>query len=58
MARLRTAAPVSTTLTDVVRGLWVREAPLALDGVVEPRFWFWLLRILLLARGETKREKN
>ena len=47
---------MSTTLT-VVRGLWVREAPLALDGVDEPRFWFWPFRILLLAaRGETGRE--
>ena len=52
--RLRTAAPVSTTLTDVVRGLWVREAPLALDGVVEPRLLFRIR--LLAARGETRRE--
>ena len=64
---------MSTTLTEdrsaapppvaVVRGLWVREAPLALDGVVEPRLLplaacCWLVRSRRRARGETATEGN
>ena len=76
--RFLTAAPVSTTLTEeeadrsaagpvaaVVRGLWVREAPLALDGVVEPcrlllplAACCWLVRSRRRARGETATDGN
>ena len=76
--RFLTAAPVSTTLTEeeadrsaagpaaVVRGLWVREAPLALDGVVEPcrlllplaACCCWLVRSRRRASGETGTEGN